>query len=62
MKNFSQEYVASIVLILYSILQAFGIVVEKETFEGLVVGIIALWIAIRRHSKGDISIAGIRRY
>lgn len=61
MKNFSQEYVASIILILYSVLQAFGIVIEKEVFEGLVVGLIALWIAIRRHSKGDITIVGKRK-
>ena len=57
----SQEYVGAIVLILISILQAFGIVIEKDAIAGIVSGLIALYIAFRRYKKGDITVVGVRK-
>lgn len=57
----SQEYVLSIVLILGGVLKVFGIEIENSALEGLIGGVIALWIAIRRVSKGDITPLGFRK-
>lgn len=57
----SQEYILSLVLVIGSILKAFHIELENSVLEGIIAGVIALWIAIRRYSKGDITIAGVRR-
>lgn len=43
------------------VLQALGVLVEKEVVVGIVTGVVALWIAIRRHGKGDIEITGVRK-
>lgn len=58
---FSQEYILSIVLVLGGVLKIFGIELENTVIEGLVGGVIALWIAIRRFKKGDITIGGFRK-
>ena len=57
----SQEYVLSIVLVLGGILKLFKIEIENSALEGLIGGVIALWIAIRRFKKGDITIGGFRK-
>lgn len=57
----SQEYVGAIVLLAISVLKIFKIEIENQTLTGIVTGVIALWIAIRRHAKGDISIVGSRK-
>jgi len=57
----SQEYIAAIVLIVGALLKIFGIDVANDAIQGIVVGGLALWIAIRRHSKGDITMAGFRK-
>jgi len=57
----SQEYIGAVVLILVGIAQAFGIVVEQEAIMGIVTGVVALWVAIRRYKKGDISVGGVRK-
>ena len=56
----SQEYVLALVLVLGSILKAFGIEIENKVLEGVITGIIALWIAFRRLRRGDINLAGFR--
>lgn len=58
---FSQEYILSIVLVLGGVLKIFGIELENTVIEGLVGGVIALWISIRRFKKGDITIGGFRK-
>lgn len=56
----STEYIGSIVIVLVSILHALGIDVASEAIQGLVVGAIALFVAIRRHRRGDINALGVR--
>jgi len=56
----SQEYLLSIVLVVGSLLKVFGVEIDNKALEGLVAGTVALWIAIRRHSKGDISVLGAK--
>lgn len=60
--NFSQEYIGAIVILVISVLKGFGIELGSGVVEGLVVGVIALWVAIRRHSRGDITIVGARKF
>ena len=57
----SQEYLGAIVLLIGAVLKIFKIEIPNENIEGLIAGIIALWIAIRRYSKGDIKISGVRK-
>lgn len=57
----SQEYIGAIVIAIVGGLQLFGIQVANEAITGLVVGIIAIYVAFRRHQKGDISIVGVRK-
>ena len=57
----STEYILAIVLILGSILKIFKIEIDNSALEGLVAGVIALWIAIRRFKKGDIELSGVRK-
>ena len=57
----SQEYLLALVLVLGSILKAFGIEIENDVLEGIIAGGVALWIAIRRYQKGDINLGGVRK-
>ena len=57
----SQEYILSIVLVLGGILKAFGIEIENSALEGIIGGVIALYIAFRRFKKGDITVVGSRK-
>lgn len=57
----SHEYVLAVVLLLGSVLKIFGIELENSILEGLIAGAAALWIAIRRKAKGDITILGARK-
>ena len=57
----SQEYILSIVLVIGGVLKAFGIEIENEALEGIISGGIALYIAFRRHSRGDITIGGFKK-
>ena len=57
----SQEYVGAIALLVVSLLQAFGIVVEQNAVVGIISGILAVYIAFRRYQKGDITLGGFRK-
>ncbi len=57
----SQEYIGAIAILLVSVLHMFHIEVGNDAVSGLLAGGIALWIAIRRHGKGDITVAGIKK-
>lgn len=57
----SQEYILSLVLVLGGVLKIFKIEIENSALEGIIGGIVALWIAIRRFKKGDITIVGSRK-
>lgn len=57
----SQEYTLAIVVVIGAGLKLAGIEIENGIIEGLVAGVIGIWIAIRRHAKGDITVAGFRK-
>lgn len=57
----SQEFLGAIALVAYGVLKAFGIELENGVLEGILSGVVALWIAYRRHSKGDITPLGFRK-
>jgi len=56
----SHEYTSAIAIVAYSVLKGFGIEIENSVLEGLIVGLLALWVAIRRYGKGDINLVGGR--
>lgn len=57
----SQEYTLALVLVLGSVLKAVGVEIENSVLEGVITGVVALWIAVRRYSKGDINLGGLRK-
>lgn len=57
----SQEYIGALVILIVSVLKIFGIEVASDVVTSLVVGLLALWVAIRRHARGDINIVGARK-
>jgi hypothetical protein len=58
---FSQEYLGAIALLIVGILKAFGIEVANDAIAGILTGGIALFLAIKRHKRGDIGLSGIKR-
>lgn len=59
--NLSQEYVSALVVLLVSVLGLFKIEVGNEAITGLITGVLAIWIAIRRYQKGDITVGGFKK-
>jgi small neutral amino acid transporter SnatA (MarC family) len=57
----SNEYLLAVVLILGGVLKVFGIEIENSALEGIIGGAIALWIAIKRYKRGDITLGGLRK-
>jgi len=57
----SQEYVGAIALLVISLLQTFGVVVEQDAIAGIIAGLISIWVAYRRYQKGDITVVGLRK-
>lgn len=56
----SNEYVGAIAILIVSGLKMFGIELANDVVMGLVTGVVALWIAVRRYQKGDINVLGGR--
>ena len=54
----SQEYISALVILLVSVLRMFKIEVANDAVDGAITVILAIWIAIRRYQKGDITIGG----
>lgn len=54
----SKEYISAIALILVSILNAFGIEIGNEAITGIITGVIAIFLAIKRYKRGDINALG----
>lgn len=59
--NLSQEYIASIAIVIVSLLKAFGVNVGNQEISGIIVGVLALYTAFRRHQKGDITALGRKK-
>lgn len=56
----SHEYIGAIVILIVSIFKLFNIEVASDAITGLITGIAAVWIAIRRYQKGDINLLGMK--
>lgn len=56
----SQQYVGAIVILLVSALKLFGVELGNEEVTTIVTGFVALWIAVKRYAKGDISMGGVK--
>lgn len=57
----SQEFLGAIGILIVGLLQIFGIIIPQDAVVGIITGVLAIWVAIRRHSKGDITPLGFRR-
>jgi len=57
---FSQEYLAAIAILIVQVLKMFGIEIGNDAITGILTGVLAIWVAIRRYQKRDINIAGAR--
>ena len=57
----SSEYIVSLALLAGAVLKMFKVELESGVLEGLIAGVVALFLAIRRHSKGDITALGVRK-
>ena len=59
--NLSQEYIGSLVIVLITVLKIFKIELASDEVTAIVTGAVALYVAIRRFSKGDITVGGLRK-
>lgn len=57
----SQQYLSALAIILVSVLKIFGIEIGNDVITSLLVGAFAVWVAIRRHAQGDITVAGVKK-
>lgn len=57
----SQEYISALAILLVSILKTFGVNIGNDEIISILTGALALWVAIRRYNKGDITMGGIRK-
>ena len=57
----SQEILGALIILVMAILQAFGVVVEKDAIAGIITGVFALYVWYRRVQKGDVNALGIRK-
>lgn len=57
----SHEFAVSIAVVVVGLLQLFGIVLEQEVVVGLILGVLGLYNAFRRYSKGDITVLGMKK-
>jgi hypothetical protein len=57
----SQEYISALAILLVSVLSIFKIQIANESVTALITGLLAVWVAIRRYQKGDITVGGVRK-
>jgi len=57
----SQEWIGGVVILLVSVLSAFGVKIGSEEVTSVVTGLLALWVIIRRVMKKDITVFGVRK-
>lgn len=61
MQNFSFQYITLVVLIIGSILKAFGIEIEDNVIEGLVVGVVMIIMAVVTKRKENVNVLGMKK-
>lgn len=59
--KFSNEYIGAIVILLVQVLRVFGVELAESEVTTIVTGIVALWVAVKRFQKGDISLSGVKQ-
>lgn len=57
----SKEYVSALALLIVSVLQIFKIEVANEAITGLITGVLAIYLAVKRYQRGDINLGGFKR-
>lgn len=57
----SQEYVGALVIVLVSVLKLFGVELGNDVVTAIVTGLVGVYVAYRRYSKGDITVGGVRK-
>jgi len=60
MTKLSKEYISSIAILIIGVLQIFKIDVAPEAITGIITGVLALYLAFKRHSRKDIDVLGRR--
>ncbi len=58
---YSQEYLASIAIIVVSVLKYFGIEIGSDTITTFLTAALAIYVAIRRYQKKDITVLGVKK-
>ena len=56
--SISTEYLGAVVILIASVLKMFGIEMESDAIQGLILGAVALFVAVRRKMRGDIDVLG----
>ena len=54
----SKEYTSALAILLVTVLKMFGIEISNETITSLLVSGLAIYVAFRRHQRGDINAFG----
>lgn len=57
----SKEYAAAIAILVGSILKGFGVEIGSDVLESTILGALAIYLAFKRHRRGDITLAGLRK-
>lgn len=57
----SQEYLGALVIVLVGLFKLFKIDVAPEFVTSAIIVVTGLYVAYRRHQKGDITMGGIRK-
>lgn len=61
MNNFSREYTGALVIVIISVLKAFGVELGTEEVTAIVTGAVAVFVAVARYRKGDVTLSGTRK-
>ena len=57
----STEYISSLVILIVSVLKIFKIEVLPEEITPIVVGLLGLYLLIKRYARGDLTPLGMRK-
>ena len=57
----SKEYLSAAGVLVVALLQIFKIEVAPEAIMGIISGVLAVFLAFKRHQKGDINVLGVRK-